>query len=131
MPSQSTMCDDSCSRVGTRRCYRHSSSADRWEARSRFRPSARGGRTSRRHVARSRLSAISGDSAGADANRGVHQVLCGGIVVSRRPPIRGPVACGVCPGFCYVVCASPLFLVVLFLMLKKVLLLYCCREDTE
>lgn len=82
------MCDDSCSRGGTRRCYRHSSSAERWEARSRLRPpafaSARGGsRISRRHVSRSRMSVMSGDSAG-DGNRGVHQALCGGIVVSGR-----------------------------------------------
>lgn len=99
-PSLPTMCDDSCSRGGTRRCYRHSSSADRWEARSRLRPtaftSARGGnRISRRHVSRSRMSVISGDSSAGDGNRGVHQALCGGIVVSDRPSSRGLVAsCG-------------------------------------
>ena len=92
-PSLPTMCDDSCSREGTRRCYRHSSSADRWEARSRLRPTAytstRGGsRIGRRHVSRSRMSVISGDSAG-DGNRGVHQALCGGIVVSGQPSAQG------------------------------------------
>lgn len=103
--SPPTMCDDSCSRAGTRRCYRHSSSADRWEARSRLRPtaytSARGGsRISRRHVSRSRMSVISGDSAVGDGNRGVHQALCGGIVVSGWPatPRLGRV-CGACPSF--------------------------------